>query len=53
MISKYFTETDSAFAVSNDEKCAVIFRFMPMVGSLSGAVLLCAFPEWSDLFALP
>jgi hypothetical protein len=25
MISQYFTETDSAFAVSNDEKCAVIF----------------------------
>jgi hypothetical protein len=23
--SQYFTETDSAFAVSNDEKCAVIF----------------------------
>ena len=25
MISQYFTEKDSAFAVSNDEKCAVIF----------------------------
>jgi hypothetical protein len=24
-ISHYFIETDSAFAVSNDEKCAVIF----------------------------